>query len=177
CGGGGGGGGAGRGGGGAGRWRRPTPRPGAAGAALPWPGPRGPAVAAVVEKLVTRPADAVAAFLRFLDRSWQEWFSAEWVRILPVLAARARLFADTVSVRGAATALAGLDSSVTVAASGDAVSIGEVRNARHDVSRRGLLVAPSTFIRPHLYVAAVPGRPLLLRHPADAGAPRPPAPG
>lgn len=157
----------------AGQLLRPISPSGDTRAAVHWSRSRGPAVAAVVEKLVTRPADAVADFLRFLDRSWQEWFSAEWVRILPVLATRARSFADTLSVRGAAAALAGLDPSVTVAGSGDAVGIGKVRNARYDVSRRGLLVAASTFIRPHLYVADVPGRPLLLIHPAEAGAPAP----
>ena len=41
------------------------------------------------------------------------------------------------------------------------------------MSRRRLLVAPSAFIRPHLYVADVPGQPLLLIHPADAGPPMP----
>jgi len=43
------------------------------------------------------------------------------------------------------------------------------------VSRRGLLVAPSTLIRPHLYVADVPRHPLLLIHPAEAGPSAPPA--
>lgn len=157
----------------AGQLLRPVSPSGDARAAMHWSRSRGPAVAAAVEALVTRPADAVADFLRFLDRSWQEWFSAEWVRVRPVLAARARQFADTVSMHGAAVALSAADPSVTVAASGGAVSIAKVQNARHDVSRRGLLAAPSIFIRPHLYVADVPGRPLLLIHPAGAGAPVP----
>ncbi len=154
---------------------RPISPPGDVRAALHWSRSRGPAVAAVVEALVTRPAEAVEDFLRFLDRSWQEWFSAEWVRIGPVLEARARRFADTVSMRGAAAALAALDPSVTSAGCGGAVSIAKVQNARHDVSRRGLLAAPSTHIRPHLYVADVPGHPLLLIHPAEAGPPAPSA--
>jgi DNA-binding transcriptional ArsR family regulator len=78
-----------------------------------------------------------------------------------------------VSTRGAVLALTTLDPSVTAAATGDGVRIAKVQNARHDVSRRGLLVAPSTFIRPHLYVADVPGQPLLLIHPVDAGPPVP----
>ena len=141
--------------------------------ALRWSRSRGPAVAAVVEALVTRPEDAVEDFLSFLDHSWREWFSAEWVRIRPVLAARARRFAEAVSTGGAARALTTLDPAVTLAAAGGGISIAKVQNARHDVSRRGLLVAPSTLIRPHLYVADVPGHSLLIIHPADVGPPVP----
>jgi hypothetical protein len=129
---------------------------------------REPAVAAVVEALASRPDEAAADFVEFLDRSWREWFSAEWATIRPVLAGRARVFADTVSAQGAATALATLDPSITVTGPGS-ISIAKVQNARHDVSRRGLLVAPSGLIWPHLYVANVPRYPLLLIHPAEAG--------
>jgi DNA-binding transcriptional ArsR family regulator len=141
--------------------------------ALHWSRSRGPAVSALVLALVERPHDAMADFLRFLERSWQEWFRAEWTRIRPVLAARARRFADTVDAHGAAFALTTLDHSVRPAASGDGVTVVKVQNVRHDVSRRGLLVAPSTLVHPHLYVANVPGRPLLLICPADAGPPVP----
>jgi hypothetical protein len=126
----------------------------------------------VVDALVTRPADGVVDFLQFLDASWREWFSAEWARIRPVLAGSARAFADTVSARGAAAALATIDPSVTVTAPGS-VSIAKVQNARHDVSRRGVLVSASAYIRPHLYVANVLRQPLLLIHPVDTGPPVP----
>jgi DNA-binding transcriptional ArsR family regulator len=152
----------------AGQLLRPVSRSGDARAALHWSRSREPAVAAVVEALVMRPEQAVADFVEFLDRSWREWFSAEWATNLPVLAARARVFADTVSAQGASAALLTIDPSVTVTAAGS-VSIAKVQNARHDVSGRGLLVAPSGLIRPHLYVADVPRHPLLLIHPAKAG--------
>lgn len=147
---------------------RPVSRPGDARAALHWSRSREPGVAAVVEALVFRPDEGVADFVAFLDRSWREWFGAEWATIQPVLAARARVFADTVSAQGAPAALATIDPSVTMTAPGT-VSMAKVQNARHDVSRRGLLVAPSSLIRPHLYVADVPRHPLLLIHPAEAG--------
>jgi hypothetical protein len=38
------------------------------------------------------------------QQSWQKWFGAEWQRIGPVLAARARHFADVVFARGATRA-------------------------------------------------------------------------
>jgi DNA-binding transcriptional ArsR family regulator len=153
---------------------RPVSRSGDARAALHWSRSRGPAVAAVVEALVLRPEEAVADFVGFLDRSWREWFCAEWAAIRPVLAARARILADVVSAHGASAALATIDPSVTVTAPGS-VSIAKVQNARHDVSRRGLLVAPSSRVRPHLYVANVRSHPLLLIHPDEAGPPVPSA--
>jgi len=153
---------------------RPVSRSGDARAALHWSRSREPAVAAVVEALVLRPDEAAADFVGFLDRSWREWFCAEWATIRPVLAARARVFADMVSAQGASAALATIEPSVTVTAPGS-VSIAKVQHARHDVSGRGLLVASSRLIRPHLYVANVPRRPLLLIHPAEAGPPVPSA--
>lgn len=152
---------------------RPLSRTGDARAALRWSRARPPAVAALVASLVNRPHEAVADFLAFLEQSWQEWFAAEWRTIQPILAARARRFADTVARRGAAAALATLDPAVTRSGTGDGVTIAKVQNSRHDVSRRGLLVAPSTHIRPHLYVANVPGQPLVLIAPAE---PAPPVP-
>ena len=147
---------------------RPVSRSGDPRAAVHWSRSREPAVAAVAEALVSRPDEAVADFVEFLERSWREWFGAVWATTGPVLAARARVFADTVSARGASAALATIDPSVRVTARGS-VSIAKVQNARHDVSGRGLLVAPSGLIRPHLYVADVPRHPLLLIHPAEAG--------
>ena len=161
----------------AGQLLRPISPGGDPGAARHWSRSRGPAVAGVVEGLLTRPQEAAGDFLLFLEASWREWFAAEWARIRPVLAARARWFADTVVRQGSAAALAALDPAVTVTASGAGVSIAKIRGTRHDVAGRGLVVAPSTFISPHLYVADVPGRPLLLIAPASPAAPAgPPAP-
>jgi DNA-binding transcriptional ArsR family regulator len=160
----------------AGELLRPISPSGETRAALHWSRSRDPAVTAVVHALVSHPEEAAADFLRFLEASWREWFSAEWAAVRPVLAARARVFADTVSSRGAAAALATVDPSVTATGPGSA-GIAKIQNSRHDVSRRGLLVAASTYIRPHLYVANVPGRPLLLIYPADAGPPVPSAAG
>jgi len=128
---------------------------------------RGP----VVEALLRRPAEATEEFLWFLEATWREWFGSEWRRLRPALAARARRFADTVARSGAARALTTVDAAITTTNAG--VSIAKLQNARHDVSRRGLLVAPSAFIRPHLYVADSPGEPLLLIHPIDTGPPVP----
>jgi DNA-binding transcriptional ArsR family regulator len=114
-----------------------------------------------------RPAEAAADFVAFLRATWHQWFAAEWQRVRPLLAARARQFQDTVVRQGVVPALTALDPSVSAVAAG--VSIAKLQNVRHDVSRRGLIVAPSVFIRAHVYVADVPGRPLLLIHPVEPG--------
>jgi len=126
-----------------------------------------------VQALLAEPARAVDDFLLFLDTSWQEWFHADWESRRPVLAARSRQFADTVDRRGAVAALTTLDPSVTAAAAGAVIT--KIKSARYDVSGRGLLAVPSTLIRPHLYVADVPERPLLLIYPAEPGPPVPAA--
>lgn len=159
----------------AGQLLRPISPAGDIGAALRWGRSRGPAVAAMVQALAEQPAQAVADFLRFVERCSREWFAEEWTRIRPDLAARARRFADLTSTRGIVAALTSLDPAVTPGAAGDGVTIAKVAKGRHDVSPRGLRVAPSAFIRPHLYVADVPGQPLLLIHPVHAGPPVPEA--
>jgi Family of unknown function (DUF5937)/Helix-turn-helix domain len=157
----------------AGQLLRPISPVGDTRAALRWGRSRGPAVAGLVQSLVDHPAQAVADFVDFVERCWREWFAAEWARVQPGLAARARQFADMVSTRGAVPALVTLDPAVTPVSTGDGVAVAKIAKSRHDVSRRGLLVAPSAFIRPHLYVADVPRRPLLVIHPVQAGPPVP----
>ena len=140
-----------------------------------WAASRGPAVAASVTALLERPAEAVAGFLDFLEASWHEWFADEWHRVRPSLAAEARRFTDLVFRRGTRAALTSLDPAITATPTG--ITIAKVQNTRHDVSRRGLLVAPSAFIHPHLYVADVPHHPLLLIHPAHPASAAAPAAG
>jgi hypothetical protein len=160
----------------AGQLLRPIAPSGDRQAALHWARSRGPGVLAVVDALAARPADAVAAFVRFLEDSWHQWFAAGWARVRPELADRARQFADTAARHGEVAALTGLDPSITATPADGTVSIAKVQSARHDVSRRGLLAAASSFTRPHLYVADVPGRPLLLIYPARPGGPAGPGP-
>jgi hypothetical protein len=124
---------------------------------------RGP----VVASLLDRPVEATAEFLWFLHATWREWFGFEWQRLRPALTARARRFTDSAKRHGAAPALTTVDAAVTRTGSG--VSLDKLQNARHDVAERGLAVAPSSFVRPHLYVADVPGQPLLLIHPVEPG--------
>jgi DNA-binding transcriptional ArsR family regulator len=146
---------------------RPISPAGDTAAALRYARARG--LGDLVAALVERPAPAVTEFLEFLSESWDTWFAQRWPAVRPVLAARARRFALDLAARGPTAALASLDPAITAAGAG--VSIAKVASRRHDVSRRGLVVVPSNLIRPHLYVADVPGRPLVLIHPVEAGPP------
>jgi hypothetical protein len=103
------------------------------------PRSREPAAAAVVKALVLRPEEAAADFVEFLNRSWREWFRARWAPVWPVLAARARVFADVVSAQGASAALAMIDPSVTVTAFGS-VSIAAAGAAGPCLADRACLI-------------------------------------
>jgi DNA-binding transcriptional ArsR family regulator len=144
---------------------RPLRRTGESG--LGFSAARAPGVDALVEALRSDPGPAVAEFLEFLDITWDEWFEAEWQRVRPALAARARDFAQMASVHGTTQAVAALDAGLS--ATGDGVSLAEVCHTRHDVSRRGLAVVPSAFTRPHLWVVDVPDQPLVLIPGLDDG--------
>lgn len=131
-----------------------------------WARSRDVATRARVDALRCDPGTAVEEFVDFVERSWEEWFGAEWRRVRLEVAASARRIRDLVAHRGSVEAVASLEPAVTVVGD-DSVSIAKVQNRRHDMSRRGLVCVPSTWIRPHVYIADVPGRPLLLIHPAD----------
>ena len=104
----------------AGQLLRPIAPSGDPATALHWCRSREPAVRALVETLVAHPEEAVPDFLEFAELSRREWFAAEWTRVRPLLAARARTFADLTRRRGTAAALATLDPSVTVTAPDEA---------------------------------------------------------
>ncbi|GAA0969467.1 hypothetical protein GCM10009555_016660 [Acrocarpospora macrocephala] len=145
---------------------RPVSGAGDPAAARKWGRSRGPAVTALVDALIDQPEEAVGRFLDFLAATWQEWFRDEWRTVQPDLVARSRQIEDVLQRFGVAAALSSLDPAVSVR--GSSVVIAKVQSSRHDVSRRGLAIAPSAFVRPHVYVANIPGQPLLLIH--DAGA-------
>lgn len=131
-----------------------------------WARSRGPEVAAQVDALIDEPAVAVADFARFVESCCDDWFASEWQRVRPQLGTHARKFADLAARTGVVGALAALDPSIT-ASSRDAVTIAKVQSRRYNVAERGLVCLPSAFIRPHLYLADVPERPLILIYPID----------
>jgi DNA-binding transcriptional ArsR family regulator len=150
------------------RLLRPISRAGDLTLARRWSRSRDPAVTARVETLIEQPAEGAAEFLDFLAETWTAWFGAEWQRVEPIVrAATRRLGRQMAATRSVAKALAALDSAITAAADDSGVTIAKIQSARHDVSHRGLAVALSHFVWPHIYVANVPGQPLLMICPAE----------
>jgi DNA-binding transcriptional ArsR family regulator len=148
---------------------RPIARTGDLALARRWSRSRDPAVVARIDTLIERPDVGVADFIDFLGETWTHWFAAEWRRVEPIVRGRLRRFSRTVASSGSvARSLARLDDSIAPAPSDTGVTIAKVQNRRHDVSTRGLAVTLSEFGWPHLYVADVPGQPLLLICPASA---------
>lgn len=145
---------------------RPLSASGDVQVAARWARARGDATAVLVDRLVSEPVAAAADFVDFVTGCVEEWFGDEWTRLRQVLSARARLLSDRIEQLGAAAALTGLDPSITAVGVGT-VSIAKVQSRRHDLSGRGLTVVASAFVSPHLYVADIPGEPLLLIHPVD----------
>jgi DNA-binding transcriptional ArsR family regulator len=136
---------------------------------VPRNGPaRPPELAGLLGRLADDPAEPVADFLTFLRQTWDEWFAQEWTRVRPALAAQTRDFTQLVAASGPAAAVASLDPALT--ADGADVTLAEVCHRRHDLAGRGLVVVPSAFTWPHVWVVDVPGEPLLLIHAADRGA-------
>ncbi|WP_155340803.1 ArsR/SmtB family transcription factor [Acrocarpospora corrugata] len=143
---------------------RPVSGAGDPAAARKWGKSRGPAVTALVDALIDQPQAAVGRFLDFLAATWQEWFRDEWHTVQTDLVSRARQIEDIFQRFGGSAGLDCLDPAVSVR--GNSVVIAKVQSRRHDVSRRGLAIAPSAFVHPHVYVANIPGQPLLLIHDA-----------
>jgi len=147
---------------------RPITRAGDLDLARRWSRSRDAAVTERVDLLIERPADGVSEFLDFLADTWSTWFDAEWTRVEPIVRAATRRFSRQLTTTGSvAKALATLDPAITATANDNGVVIAKVQSARHDVARRGLAVALSQFVWPHVYVANVPGQPLLLICPAE----------
>ena len=150
------------------RLLRPITRAGDLDLARRWSRSRGSAVTERVDLLIDMPADGVAEFLDFLADTWTVWFAAEWERVEPIVRTATRRFSRQVTSTGSvAKALAALDPSITATANDGGVTIAKVQSARHDVGRRGLAVALSHFVWPHVYVGNVPGQPLLLICPTE----------
>ncbi|TCO18656.1 DNA-binding transcriptional ArsR family regulator [Kribbella steppae] len=134
-------------------------------AVLHWARSRGRAVADLVEALLTDPAEPVRRFVDLLDACWEEWFREVWEESRDALAARGRQDRDLALRDGVAAMLRSLDSSVDVRDK-DNVLVQKVQNKRIDLAERSLLLVPSNYIAPHLFLGEIPGEPLTVIYPA-----------
>jgi len=90
----------------------------------------------LVEALLTDPAEPVRRFVDLLDACWEEWFREVWEESRDALAARGRQDRDLALRDGVAAML------------------------------RSLLLVPSNYIAPHLFLGEIPGEPLTVIYPA-----------
>jgi DNA-binding transcriptional ArsR family regulator len=138
-------------------------------AVLHWARSRGRSVAALVESLLTDPAEPVRRFVDLLDACWQEWFRDVWESSRDALAARGRHDRDLAIRDGAGAMLCSLDGSIEVR-DADSVVVQKVQSKRIDVSTRSLLLVPCNYIAPHLFVGEIPGEPVTVIYPAGGRA-------
>jgi DNA-binding transcriptional ArsR family regulator len=135
-----------------------------------WARSRSRAVAALVDSLLSDPAEPVRRFLDVLDACWVEWFAAVWEESREALAARGRQDRDLAVRDGLLAMLRSLDGSVSVRDADSAV-VQKVQSKRIDLSERSLLLVPSNYIAPHLFLGEIPGEPLTVIYPVvGAGA-------
>ncbi|WP_433160602.1 DUF5937 family protein [Kribbella sp. CA-247076] len=139
-------------------------------AVLHWARSRGRAVAALVEGLLTDPAEPVRRFVDVLDACWSEWFREVWEESRDALAARGRQDRDLALRDGVGAMLRSLDGSIDIR-DHDSVIVQKVQNKRIDLASRGLLLVPSNYIAPHLFLGEVPGSPLTVIYPAGGRGP------
>jgi DNA-binding transcriptional ArsR family regulator len=134
-------------------------------AVLHWARSRGRATAVLVESLLTDPTDPVRRFADLLDACWQEWFQHVWSESRDALAARGRQDRDLAVRDGVGAMLRSLDASIDVR-DADSVVVQKVQSKRIDISTRSLLLVPSNYIAPHLFVGEIPGEPITILYPA-----------
>ncbi|MEU4606950.1 DUF5937 family protein [Kribbella sp. NPDC023972] len=139
-------------------------------AVLRWARSRGRSVGALVESLLTDPAEPVRRFLDLLDNCWSEWFAEVWEQSRDALAARGRQDRDLAVRDGVAAMLCSLDGAITVRDK-DSLLVQKVQNKRIDLGERSLLLVPSNYIAPHLFLGEVPGEPLTIIYPAAGRGP------
>ena len=133
-------------------------------AVLHWARSRGRSVAALVEALLTDPAEPVRRFVDLLDACWVEWFAAVWEESQEALAARGRHDRDLAVRDGVGAMLRSLDGSIDVR-DADSVVVQKVQSKRVDVAARSVLLVPSNYIAPHLFLGEIPGEPLTIIYP------------
>ena len=129
-------------------------------AVLRWARSRGRSVGALVEASADRPGRASTAIPRaarqLLGRSGSRKCGSS---PRDDLAARGRQDRDLAVRDGVAAMLCSLDGAISVRDK-DSLLVQKVQNKRIDLAERSLLLVPSNYIAPHLFLGEVPGEPL-----------------
>jgi DNA-binding transcriptional ArsR family regulator len=122
---------------------------------------RGTGTVRIVRLLLDDPERARAEFTDLLADCWHAFFRQEWADTAPVLHQAA---ARRPSRDGWAGAVRDLSPAVHVEPG--RLVVDKVRSKRVSAAGRGLVLTPTLFAGPHVYVADEPGRPVVVHYPA-----------
>jgi DNA-binding transcriptional ArsR family regulator len=133
-------------------------RPRAERAALPrLASARGTDTVRVVRLLLDEPERARAEFTDLLADCWHGFFRQEWTDTAPTLHQAAARRPWAAAVR---------DLSPAVHVEPGRLVVDKVQSKRVSAAGRGLVLTPTLFAGPHVYVADEPGRPVVVHYPA-----------
>jgi len=127
----------------------------------------GPAAVRVVRLLLDDAESARGSLVALLSRCWSLFFQAEWERAAPALLEEVRARSRLCAEAGPSPALRDLSPAVDVAPDGRIV-IDKVQSKRLATAGRGLVLVPTVFGDPHVYVADEPDRPVVVHYPFPA---------
>jgi DNA-binding transcriptional ArsR family regulator len=125
---------------------------------------RGPAATRAVRLLLDDPEKARGVLAGVLARFWSLCFQDEWQRSAPALHAEIRARSRG---GGWPIALRGVSPAIRVEA-GRRLVIDKVQNKTLTVAGRGLVLVPTCFGGPHVYVADERDRPVVVHYPFPA---------
>ncbi|WP_199510160.1 ArsR/SmtB family transcription factor [Nucisporomicrobium flavum] len=125
---------------------------------------RGAGAVRAVRLVLEKPGAAQAAVVGLLEGCWSAFFAAEWRQIEPALCGEVRSRLGTSARGDLRAALSGLSPAIAVGEDGR-VAIDKVQSKSLAVSERGLVLVPTVFGTPHVYVADEAGRPVVVHYP------------
>ncbi|WP_331766420.1 DUF5937 family protein [Embleya sp. NBC_00896] len=138
---------------------------------------RGPRQVSFAERLLADPPLVRARVRRTLEDCGPAFFSANWARIKPRLAADLRLKADLLARRGVAETLASVSRAIELDEAKQRIVIDKLQDNATTAAGDGVTFIPTVFGRPHLVVVHAHGwRPVLQYPVAVVGGDPEPAP-
>lgn len=128
---------------------------------------RGPAAVRVVRLILEDPPRATAELVALLERCWSLFLRADWKSTEPLLRKEIQHRTRLCARDGWPAAVRELSPAMTVGRDGRIV-LDKMQSKSLAVAGRGLVLVPTTFGGPHLYVTDEPGRPIVVHYPYPA---------
>jgi DNA-binding transcriptional ArsR family regulator len=135
---------------------------------------RGPRQAAFADRLLADPPAVRAIVRRLLEDCAESFFTDAWARVLPQLAADARLKADLLARHGLSEALAAVSPAASYDRERGRISVDKLQDNATSGAGDGVTFIPTAFGRPHLVVVhSQAWRPVVQYPVAEPAVPRP----